>query len=123
MLISIITFANAKRLIPQTHVFDVCIESIGKLRAFRAFLEQFNLTKDKVYSAVLHDGEESFFAFSDYAAFLYKRKGQIVRQSSGNVQLNSIVYKVLHPFNIKIYSSEDMDCKLTRVQAKVAKCR
>lgn len=120
-IISITTFPDP--IFPKRFVYEAVFQEKGILRSFKHFLHQFNLGPHKFHSAVMYEGEKEYVAFSDHAAFLYKRKGQIVQRTDGTVVIDGQQYKIAFPHKFNIYRAGELDCKMVRGKTVLVKRR
>lgn len=120
-VLSIITFPAP--IFPTRCVEELELPEVGRLRRLHRLLHDFNQTELKVYSAVLSDEIDLYLALSDHAAFMYKRKGQIVQRTDGTIILDGHPYKLATPQRLKIYAISEIDCKIVRRQATLQKLK
>jgi hypothetical protein len=84
------------------------------------FFKSVNLGPWKVHHATIENQENGskYQAFSDHAAIMYKRRGQIVQYSFNNIQVNKRKLRLKEPYNLTIYTDAEVDSKRIRKSVK-----
>ena len=99
------------------------MDSNDLLNNFTMFLNTLNVD---VLQASLVADKLSYHAFSDRAAFLYKRKGVVLQHLDGSITLDKKNYRLKTEKTLRIYAGDinfNIDCKWIRKHVSLSRIK
>ena len=119
--INVTTFPTP--LLSQTFSINVALDNANLLNSFTMFLNTLNV--DVLHASVVADNL-SYYAFSDRAAFLYKRKGVVKQHLDGSITLDKKNYRLRTEKTLRIYEVDkylNIDCKWIRKHVSLSRTK